>query len=106
MLFGLFSKKKSTVQSESEVLIRARHDRTIQYMTKRDRATSNETVIAKDGIINIVEDELVISCDNSIVFRAPIKDIKAYELMNLSGINLVYQGESYIAYYTKGIENK
>lgn len=106
MLSGLFKKKKKTVQSESEQLIRARHDRTIQYMTRRDRATSNETVIAKDGVINVVENELVISCDNKIVFRAPICELKAYELMNLSGINLVYQGESYVAYYTKGIENK
>lgn len=106
MLFGLFNKNKKTDKSESEQLIRARHDRTIQYMTKRDRATSNETVIAKDGVLNVVEDELVISCGNDIVFRAPVCELKAYELMNLSGINLVYEGESYVAYYTKGIENK
>ncbi len=102
----LFGKRKKQALSESEILIRARHGRTIQYMTRRDRATNNETVIAKDGVLNIVENELVISCDNDIVFRAPINMIKAYELMNLSGINLVYDGESYVAYYTKGIENK
>lgn len=106
MLSELFKKKKKSAESESEQLIRARHDRTIQYMTKRDRASSNETVIAKNGVLNIVENELVISCANDIVFRAPVSELKAYELMNLSGINLVYQGESYVAYYTKGIENK
>ena len=64
------------------------------------------TIIGKDGVINIVENELVISCGNDIIFRAPIDRLQAYELMNLSGINLVFEGVSYVAYYTKGIENK
>ncbi len=102
----LFGKKKKTKLSESAELIISRHGRTIQYMTRRDRSSNNETVIAKDGVLNIVEGDLVISCDNDIVLRAPVNDIKAYELMNLSGINLVYDNESYVAYYTKGIENK
>ena len=106
MLFGLFQKKKKSAQSESEMLIRSRHGRTLAYMTRRDRASNNETVLAKSGVINIVENEIVISCDNDIVFRAPVDKIKAYELMNLSGINLVYEGECYVAYYTKGIENR
>ena len=106
MLSTLFGKKKKTSENESATLIRARHDRTIQYMTKREKNTAKEIIVAKDGVINIVEDELVISCGNDIVFRAPINECKAYELMNLSGINIIYGGESYIAYYTKGIENK
>ena len=106
MLSALFGKKKKAAENESAVLLRARHDRTIQYMTKRDKNTAKEIIIAKDGVINVVEDELVISCDNEIVFRAPIAELRAYELMNLSGVNIVYNGESYIAYYTKGIENK
>ncbi|MBQ8605942.1 MAG: hypothetical protein IJ408_04330 [Clostridia bacterium] len=106
MFPSIFKKKKTAEKSESEQLIRARHDRTLQYMTKRDKNTAKETIIAKDGVINIVEDDLVISCGNDIVFRAPVSELKAYELMNLSGINLIYEGESYIAYYTKGIENK
>ena len=106
MLSAFFKKKKKTDEAASETLLRARHDRTVQYMTKRDRNTAKEIIIAKDGVINVVGDELVISCGNDIVFRAPVSQCKAYELMNLSGINIVYGGESYIAYYTKGIENK
>ena len=106
MFPSLFKKKKNDTQTESEKLIRARHDRTLQYMTKRDRDTARETIIAKDGVINIIDDELVICCGNDIVFRAPICELRAYELMNLSGINIIYKDESYIAYYTKGIENK
>jgi hypothetical protein len=63
-------------------------------------------VLAKDGIINVVEGDLVIHCNNEVILRAPINKLKAYELMNLSGINIVYEGECYVAYYTKGIENK
>jgi len=102
----LFKFNKKPKLSESAQLITARHGRTIQYITRRDRLSNNETVLAKDGIINVVEGELVIHCDNNVILRAPINDIKAYELMNLSGINLVYEDECYVAYYTKGIENK
>ena len=102
----LFKFNKKPKLSESAQLITSRHGRTIQYITRRDRASNNETVLARDGIINVIEDELVIHCDNNVILRAPINDIKAYELMNLSGINLVYEGECYVAYYTKGIENK
>ena len=101
-----FLKKKKTKLTESAALITARDGREIRYITRRDRTSNNETVLAQNGILNIVEGELVISCDNEIVLRAPVNDIKAYELMNLSGINLVLGGESYVAYYTKGIENK
>lgn len=102
----LFGKKKKQEMSESARLVLSRHGREIKYMVRRDRYSNNETIIAKEGVMNIVENELVISCGNDIVFRAGVNDIKAYELMNLSGINLVYDGECYVAYYTKGIENK
>lgn len=101
-----FLKKKKSELTESAALITARDGREIQYVTRRDRASNNETVLARNGIINVVDGDLVISCGNEIVLRAPINDIKAYELMNLSGINMVFGGESYVAYYTKGIENK
>ena len=102
----IFGKKKKQNTNESAQLILSRHGREIKYMVRRDRFSNNETIIAKEGVMNIVEGDLVISCGNDIVFRADVNDIKAYELMNLSGINLVYDGESYVAYYTKGIENK
>lgn len=102
----LFKFNKKPKLSESAQLVSRRHGRTIQYITRRDRTSNNETVLAKDGIINVVEGELVIHCDNTVILRAPLNDIKAYELMNLSGINIVYGGECYVAYYTKGIENK
>ncbi len=102
----LFKFNKKPKLSESAQLVSARHGRTIQYITLRDRSSNNETVLAKDGIINVIENELVIHCDNTVILRAPLNDIKAYELMNLSGINIVYEGECYVAYYTKGIENK
>ena len=101
----LFGKKKNNALSESAKLILSRHGRQIKYMTRRDSTSNNETIIGKEGILNIVENELVISCGNDIIFRAPVNDIRAYELMNLSGINLVYDGQSYVAYYTKGSEN-
>lgn len=101
----LFKKKKPQL-SESAELVKRRDGRYIQYMTMRAKDKYNETVIAREGVLNIVGDELVISCENREILRAPLSDIKAYELMNLSGINIIYGGNTYIAYYTKGIENK
>lgn len=102
----LFGKKKNNAPDESAQLIKSRHGREIKYMTRRDSVSNTETIIGREGVINIIENELVISCGNDIIFRAPISEIRAYELMNLSGINLLYDGISYVAYYTKGIENK
>lgn len=102
----LFKFNKKPRLSESAQLVSRRHGRTIQYITRRDRFSNNETVLAKDGIINIIENEVVIHCDNTVILRAPLDKIKAYELMNLSGINIIYDDECYVAYYTKGIENK
>lgn len=104
MRFLKFNKKPKL--SESAQLVSQRHGRTIQYIIRRDRTSNNETVIAKDGIINVIGGDLVIHCNNEVVLRAPLNEIKAYELMNLSGISIVYDGECYVAYYTKGIENK
>lgn len=102
----LFGKNKKKNASPSAQLLCARHGRTLQYVTLRDTASNNETVLGKDGVLNVVEDECVILCGNDTVFRASLSDITAYELMNLSGINLRVDGRSYVAYYTKGIENK
>lgn len=102
----LLGKKKNNSVSESEQLILARHGREIKYMTRRDGNTASETIIGREGVMNIVDRELVISCNNDIIFRAPVNKLRAYELMNLSGINLIFNGVSYIAYYTKGLENK
>ena len=102
----LFGKKKNKALTASKELIMSRHGREIKYMTRRDSTSNNETVIGREGVLNIVENELVISSENDIIFRAPVNELRAYELMNLSGINIVYDGVSYVAYYTKGIENK
>lgn len=100
----LFGKKKKV--SESAQLLTMRNGREIKLLTLRDRMSNNETVLAKEGIINVVENELVISCGNDILMRAPLERLRAYELMNLSGINIIDGDDSYVAYYTKGIENK
>ncbi len=101
MLFG----KKKNKENPSTALLAARDGREISYIVERLGA-ADETVIGKKGVLNVVEGEFVISCENSVVFRAPITEIRAFELMNLSGINLVFGGRTYVAYYTKGIENK
>ena len=49
---------------------------------------------SKDGIINIIDNnEIVILCNNKIVFRNPIDILKVDELMSLAGVNFRYKDE-------------
>jgi len=53
------------------------------------RGTENtETVLGKNGVINIVNDEIVLMCNNKIIFKELMENVKIDELMSLAGFNL------------------
>lgn len=62
----------------------------IAYITARDGANNEETVLCKDGTINITADELIILWNNKIVFRQKLADLKISDLMSLDGIIICY----------------
>jgi hypothetical protein len=97
---GLFKKKKE--KDENAALLRKLDKRGITSFAERDPQTYRETILGREGAFSVAEDELIISCENKILFRHPIKEIKAGELMNLSGICLNVGEKRYIAYYTDG----
>ena len=101
----LFGKKKKQDGMSVEMLMK--FDKTpIKYVTERDSETFREKKLGENGALNVMNGEFVIVCGGINVMRCELTKVKVAELMNLSGINIVYGGESYIAYYTKGIENK
>ncbi len=101
---GLFKKKKET--DENTALLRRLDKRGVSIFAERDPATYQERILGRNGAFSVADDELIISCDNKILFRYSIKEIKAGELMNLSGICLNVGAKRYIAYYTDGTLGK
>lgn len=97
---GLFKKKKE--KDDNTALLRRLDKRAITSFAERDPQTYRETILGRQGAFSVAEDELIISCENKILFRHPIKEIKAGELMNLSGICLNVGQKRYVAYYTDG----
>lgn len=102
---GFFHKKKKE-SDETLALLKKLDKRTISSFSQRDPKTYQERILGRAGAFSIAEDTLIISCNNQILFRHPFKEIKAYELMNLSGIVLSVGDARYIAYYTDGTLGK
>lgn len=101
---GLFKRKKE--DDANLALLKKLDKRGISYFSQRDPKTYQERILGREGAFSIADNTLIISCGNQILFRHPLKDIKAGELMNLSGICLNVGEERYIAYYTDGTLGK
>lgn len=102
---GLFKKKRE--KDENLALLRKLDKRGVSSLSERDPATYQERILGKSGAFSITdEEELVICCENKILFRYPLKEIKAGELMNLSGICLNVGNRRFVAYYTDGTLGK
>ena len=97
---GLFKKKKE--KDENLALLRKLDKRGVSILCERDPATYQEKILGRHGAFNIIDDTLMIACENKELFRYPLKDIKGGELMNLSGICLNVAGRRFVAYYTDG----
>lgn len=101
---GFFKKKRES--DENAALLRRLDKRGITSFTQRDPKTYQERILGREGAFSVADDTLIISCGNQILFRHPIKEIKAGELMNLSGICLNVGDARYVAYYTDGTLGK
>lgn len=101
---GLFKKKKEN--DANLALLRKLDKRGITSLSERDPKTYQERILGRAGAFSVADEELIISCGNQILFRHPLKEIKAGELMNLSGICLNVGEKRYVAYYTDGTLGK
>ncbi len=101
---GLFKKKKE--QNENLILLKKLDKRGVSIFSQRDPQTYQEKILGRNGAFSIADDTLIISCENKVLFRYALEEIKAGELMNLSGICLNVGNERYIAYYTDGTLGK
>lgn len=100
---GLFSKNK--IKNDNLSLIKKLNGRQVDYVLSREKSTYEEQIIGKNGHINVLENDVVIMCENGEVFRCPIEKLKAWELMSLNGVVFEFDSEktiiSHYSYYRK-----
>jgi len=100
-----FNNKKVKEKKENEARLRRINDFEVRYVTARDPNKYGESIIGKNCVINIIDDQFNIRCDNKVIFTHPIESLQGSELMSLEGIILSYAddktGENVevIAYY-------
>lgn len=103
----LFGKKKKSDTMPLELLLK--FDKCpIKYVTERDNETYREKKLGDNGALNVMNGEFVIVCGGKNVMRCDIKEVRAAELMNLSGMTVKgfdldeKREKSVIAYYSDG----
>ena len=83
-MFSFFSKRKK--QQQKQIL--SLHGMAIKYVT--ERKTDNDDVVGRGGSISIRDGVLIIFASSEIVFRCPVEQVTASQL--LSGDGVVIEG--------------
>lgn len=97
----MFGRKRKEVSDIFQKL----HHQKLRYFSVRDIKTYQETILGRDGIINIADGDMVIVCQNKEIFRKPTSHLRVCELLSHDGFtidDLTDPSEGTImAYYTK-----
>lgn len=99
MLKRFFKNNKDN--NDRLALIKRINFRNVRYVIKRSHEDYSEEIIGRDGYININDNELIICCDNEIVFRNSLERTSIWELLSLEGVTMTPEGSDYsiVAYY-------
>lgn len=91
MLFGRKNKNKGCMTSEQ---LKKLDKRQLKYVTQRDYEKGGEIRLGEAGAVNIVGEDFTVVCFGKTVFQAPLSEVKAGELMDLSGFTASYTDKS------------
>ena len=80
-MLSWFKKKKK----DNKELYRRIDKKPLKYVTERDLETYVESVIGKDGRINIYDDEISVYCNGAEAFRCKLEGADVGELMSMEG---------------------
>lgn len=101
-----FSPKNENSARFKKEMAKKLDKRAIKYCSERS-PDAGETIIGKNGMINLRDGELILLSSEQVVFRAKIGELTASELMSLEGViltgkDLEHGGteRTVIAYYT------
>lgn len=97
----MFRRKNKDTGADFERL----HHKTIRCVSIKDMKTYRETILGRDGIINVADGEFIIVCQNAEVLRRPLVGLEIGEFMSHDGFTLrdLNDSDSEIinVYYTK-----
>ena len=106
-----FNSKKIIAKKENEARLKRINKFEVRYITTRDPTQYGETIIGKNCIITIINNQFNIvhdnniEPDNNIIFTHSIESLQCSELMSQNGIILSYTDDKtgeyieVIAYY-------
>lgn len=105
----MFFKKRISEKVQMENSARKLHGKEIRYVSKRDSETYIETILGKNGMIDVKNDHLSIVCNEKVIFHHSIEGLMCSDLMSLDGVILSYIDENgeevevmvYYKYYRK-----
>lgn len=100
-----FKKKKKSSMTEEQ--LKKLDKKQLKYVTQRDYETGGEKKLGDGGGVNIIDGQFTIVCLGKTVFSAPLAEVNAGELMDLSGFTAYYTNEngeriSIVAKYSDG----
>ena len=82
-----FAPKNENTRRFKKEMAKKLDKRAIKYCSERTE-NMGETIIGKNGMINLRDGELILLSSDQVVFRARIEELKASELMSLEGVIL------------------
>ncbi|MCB2306169.1 hypothetical protein LGL08_06740 [Clostridium estertheticum] len=100
-----FNSKKTKAKKENEARLKRINNFEVRYVTTRDPNQYGESIIGKNCVINILNNQFIIQSDNNIIFTHCIESLQCSELMSQNGIILSYTDDKtgeyveIIAYY-------
>jgi hypothetical protein len=100
-IFGQSKQKDASINLKVALRLDCKH---IRYVTERLK-THSEEILGREGSINIVNNDIVVSCDKGAVFRCDLLTVSAAELLSLEGAvlsgydKLVGRERTIVAYY-------
>ncbi len=97
----MFWRKKKRVDAALLKL----HHQPIRSISFKDPTNYRETILGRDGVVNLTEDELIIVCGEAEVFRRSTACLQMAELMSRDGFTLRDlsdpDGITYMVYFVK-----
>ncbi len=87
MIFGKKKKNKGCMTVEQ---LKRLDKKQLKYVTQRDYEKGGEIKLGDGGAVNIVGNDFTVVCFGKTVFNAPLTEVRAGELMDLSGFTASY----------------
>jgi len=100
-----FNSKKAKLKRENDARLNRIDNFEVRYITTRDPTQYGESIIGKSCVVNILNNQFNIKCDDNIIFTHSMENLQCSELMSQNGVILSYvddkTGEDVevIAYY-------